>query len=265
MAVVVSGLATTAVKGTRLRAVDEIALEPSGARGDRRFYLIDERDRMQNGKQLGELTRVVADYSEPDDVLTLAFPDGRVVGARVQRGPSVPTRFYSGSVDGRLVDGPWSAALTDFLQRPLRLVESEGAVDRRERGGASLISRASLARLAQAAGEQRLDSRRFRMLIEIDGVSAHAEDAWVGRSVRIGQSVVRFGGHVGRCLITSRHPDSGQIDLPTLEILGEYRRDIDATEPLPFGIYGEVLEAGPVRVGDAVSLLHECRESKVRE
>jgi hypothetical protein len=45
----VTGLATTVVKGTRLRPVSEVELESGGARGDRRFYLIDERGRMVNG------------------------------------------------------------------------------------------------------------------------------------------------------------------------------------------------------------------------
>ena len=59
---------------------------------------------------------------------------------------------------------------------------------------------------------------------------------------------------MGRCLITSRHPETGEVDLPTLDILGSYRRDLDSTEPLPFGIYGEVLSEGSVRVGDPVTL-----------
>jgi hypothetical protein len=92
------------------------------------------------------------------------------------------------------------------------------------------------------------------MLIEIDGVEAHAEDAWVGHAVRIGEASVAFEGHVGRCLITSRDPDTGVVDLPTLDILRDYRRDLDTTEPLPFGVYGRVLEPGTVRVGDAVLL-----------
>jgi uncharacterized protein YcbX len=93
------------------------------------------------------------------------------------------------------------------------------------------------------------------MLIEIDGVEAHAEDAWVGRSAKVGEAVVRWRGHVGRCLITSRDPESGVIDLPTLDVLGEYRRDLETTEPLPFGIYGSVQESGRVRVGDELHLL----------
>ncbi len=90
------------------------------------------------------------------------------------------------------------------------------------------------------------------MTVEIDGLEAHEEDGWVGREVRIGDATVRFNGNVGRCLITSRDPESGQIDLPTLDIIGSYRREVQTTEPLPFGIYGEVIEEGVVRVGDPV-------------
>jgi uncharacterized protein YcbX len=61
-------------------------------------------------------------------------------------------------------------------------------------------------------------------------------------------------GHVGRCLVTTRHPDSGLSDLPTLELLS-YRRELATTEPLAFGVYGEVLEPGRVRVGSVVALV----------
>ena len=61
--------------------------------------------------------------------------------------------------------------------------------------------------------------------------------------------------HVGRCLITSRDPDTGEIDLPTLDILRDYRSGLDTTEPLPFGIHGEVIEPGRIRIGDPVVLM----------
>jgi len=252
---VVVRLAFTAVKATRLRQADHIELGPGGVRENRRFYLIDERDRMINGKLIGELQQVVADYSDAQRTLRLELPDGRVVDDEIRLGDEVTTTFFSQTAQGQIVEGPWSDALSEAFDRPLRLVEvgdRETAVDRGPTGAVSLISRASLARLAQAGGKDSLDSRRFRMLIEIDGVSAHAEDDWVGRAVRIGETTIGFGGHVGRCLITSRDPDSGQIDVPTLEMLGDYRTGLDSTEPLPFGIYGRVLEPGAIRVGDEV-------------
>jgi uncharacterized protein YcbX len=75
----------------------------------------------------------------------------------------------------------------------------------------------------------------------------------VGRRTRVGEAVIAWGGHVGRCLVTSRDPDTGQIDLPTLDILRDYRGHCATTEPLPFGIYGAVLEPGTARVGDPVT------------
>lgn len=250
----VAALSVTPVKGTRLHRVGSVELRSFGAVDDRRLFVIDARDRMVNSKRLGQLQTVVADLE--GEHLTLTFPDGSRVEDVVELGASLLTRFYSRELAARLVEGPWAHALSAHVGEPVRLVAPErGAVDRGSRGAASLVSRASLAALADAAGRPDVDSRRFRMLIEIDGVNAHEEDRWVGREVQVGEASVRFGGHVGRCLITSRDPDTGKVDLPTLDILGEYRGDIESTEPLPFGIYGEVVNEGTVRVGDRLTVV----------
>src|SRR5207247_1560186 len=90
------------------------------------------------------------------------------------------------------------------------------------------------------AGEESIDARRFRMLVEIDGVEPHAEDEWVGRRVRVGSALVAMHGNVGRCLVTSRDPQSGTIDLPTLDLLGSYRGHVESTGPPP---------VNPTRIG----------------
>jgi uncharacterized protein YcbX len=249
----ITALSITPIKGLQLQRVDQIELGRSGAVGDRRFFVIDERGRMVNGKVIGELQTVIADTA--DGRLRLTFPDGEVVEDEVRHAETLTASFFSQPVEARLLDGPWAAALSEHVGKGVRLVEAEGSVDRGAIGAASLISRASLERLAAEADVADVDPRRFRMLIEIDGVEAHAEDAWVGRSAKVGEAVVRWRGHVGRCLITSRDPESGVIDLPTLDVLGEYRRDLETTEPLPFGIYGSVQESGRVRVGDELHLL----------
>ncbi|MEO8969654.1 MAG: MOSC N-terminal beta barrel domain-containing protein, partial [Solirubrobacteraceae bacterium] len=232
-AITVTRLAVTPVKALRLQAVDAIELVGEGARDNRRFCVIDERGRMLNGKMLGSLQTVVGWFDSVAGELGLRFPDGSSVAAPVAHGESLEIRFFSHACGARLVPGPWAAALSDHLGRAVRLVEPERGVDRGREGGVSVISQASLTRLAHEAGESSVDARRFRMLIEIDGVEAHAEDGWVGRHVRIGSAVVAVNGHVGRCLTTSRDPDSGEVTLPTLDVLGAYRRDLDSTEPLP--------------------------------
>jgi hypothetical protein len=231
-------------------------LEHGGVRENRRFYLVDEHGTMVNGKQIGELSELRSDYREADRTLTVTFPGGERISGPVRVGGEIDARFFRMTLRAPVVLGPWSEAISTHVGRSLRLVEADPArkgVDRGDRGAVSLVSRGSLDRLAAVAGTgHEIDPRRFRMLVEIDGVDPHAEDAWVGRRVRLGDALVGFNGHVGRCLVTSRDPESGTIDLPTLDLLREYRGEEPTTEPLPFGIYGEVIEPGTVRIGDPV-------------
>lgn len=259
-AATVAQLSVTAVKGTRLRTVERVLLRSSGVLEDRRFFIIDARNRMVNAKSLGALQTIVADYDHEERRLTLRFPgagDAGAVSARVELGPAAQVRFYSRSREGRLVEGPFAEALSRHLGQPVRLFEAApqgSGVDRGAAGGVSLVSSGSLRRLAAEGGLDSLDARRFRMLVEVDGLQAHAEDGWVGRVVRIGRARVRVKGHVGRCLITSRDPESGEVDLPTLDLLRGYRGDVESTEPLPFGVYGQVVSPGQVCVGDRVTV-----------
>jgi hypothetical protein len=251
----VTALSVTPVKATRLHVIDSVELDEFGARGDRRFFLIDQSNRMVNSKIVGTLQSVVCQLDDAAGRLTVTLPDGRKVSGPVADGEErVEARFYSSHPVVRVVEGPWTEALSELAGRPLRLVEGDPAVDRGSIGAVSLISRASLHRLASQAGVEQVDARRFRMLIEIDGVEAHAEDRWIGQSVKVGPTVLHFEGNVGRCLVTSQDPDTGEVTLPTLDLLREYRSDVECTEPLPFGVYGRVLQGGRVSVGDPVNV-----------
>ena len=253
----VCGLLITPIKGLRVLPREELVLERGGVRENRRFYLVDERGRMVNGKNIGELSALRSEYRDADRTLTLTLPDGECISGPVQLGREIDARFFRTTAHAPVVLGPWSDAISDYVGRALRLVEAEPGrkgVDRGSRGTVSLVSRGSLDRLAAVAGNGgHIDPRRFRMLVEIDGIYPHGEDAWVGHRVRIGEALEGFNAHVGRSLVTSRDPDSGIIDLPTLDLLREYRGDEPTTEPLPFGIYGEVIEPGTIRIGDPVS------------
>jgi uncharacterized protein YcbX len=134
----------------------------------------------------------------------------------------------------------------------VRLVRAErdgGGVDDRP---VTLVSSASVRELARRAGRDDVDARRFRILLEIDGVAAHEEDGWAGRLLRIGQAGLRVGGPIPRCDVTQRDPDTGGRDLETLKVIHEYRGR-SAARTLDFGVYGDVVEPGTVTVGDQVT------------
>lgn len=259
MAITVTALRVTPVKSLRIRTVDAIELGPGGARGDRAFYVVDEHGAMVNGKRLGALQTVIADYDLAGDTLALRFGGGEEVAAPIRLGPELDTTFFGIARRARVLDGPWAAALSRHVGRELRLVADGSAADRGPVGAISLVSRGSLERLARAERPDRpggrgsdspVDARRFRMLIEVDGVEPHGEDGWLGRDLAVGEARLRIHGNVGRCVTTTRDPESGEVDVPTLKMLATYRMDMDTTEPLPFGVHGAVLAGGWVRVGD---------------
>jgi uncharacterized protein len=253
----VSGLSLAPVKGLRISRVQRATLEPDGLRGDRTLFLVDERGRMVNGKRHGSLQQVAATLD--GGRLTLEFPDGRALSEPVRLGDeSFSVSFFNRPREARLVEGAFSEAISQHVGEPVRLVafaDGRPAVDRGRQGAVTLVSEASIASLAELAGDGPLDPRRLRMSIELDGAAPFEEDSWLGSDLRIGaEAVIRAKGHVGRCLVTSRDPQSGEIDVPTLDLLRRLRGEVPTTEPLAIGIYGAVVRPGPIALGDAISL-----------
>jgi uncharacterized protein YcbX len=250
----VARISIAPVKSLGLVHPDQVLVEAGGVTGNRRFWLLDERGALFNNKRSGPLVRIRPEWDEATRRLALTFPDGERVEGEVELGEPVAAQMYGEPLPSRRVRGPWQEAISRFAGRPLTLLwADEGAVDRGlRRGTVSLVSRASLERLGEEAGaDEALDGRRFRMLFEIDGVDAHAEDGWLGTRVQVGEAVLELVGDVGRCVVTSHDPDTGVTDLDTLGTLARYRPEGRA-EPLPFGVYGAVAVPGRVRVGDPV-------------
>jgi MOSC domain-containing protein len=251
------------VKALGLVHPEAVYLARTGVAGDRRFWLRDGDGRLVNDKTHGELMRVRVTWDEGTRRLTLSFPDGAVADGVVEPGAPVDAVLYGEQHASRSVEGLWQEALSRYAGEPLTLLWSEtGAVDRGvAQGAATLVSRASLERLREETDSERpVDGRRFRMLFEIDGVGAHEEDEWIGARVAVGDAVVAPAGDVGRCVVTTRHPDTGVSDLDTLGALSRYRRQ-GRTEPLPFGVYGAVVVPGRVCVGDPVRLVRGAADA----
>jgi uncharacterized protein YcbX len=248
----VSRLAIAPVKGLGLVHPDEVVLGRSGVRNDRRFYLVDPDGRLTNNKTCGELMQVRPEVSDDASQLTLVFPSGEAVAGEVVAGGAVETSFYGRPVTGRYAEGPWSDALSEHAGRPLRLVRADeqgAAIDRTH--VVSLITDGSLRALARHAGVEQVDGRRFRMTIELVGGDEHQEDEWIGDQLEVGGARIRVTGPVGRCVVTTRNPESGVSDLDTLAALAGYRT-LREGKSFGCGVCGDVLEEGPVRVGDSI-------------
>lgn len=251
----VTRISVTPVKGFRLAHPDEVHLGPDGVAENRRFFLVDADGERLRSSLTPWPVRVRADYDAASEELRMHFPDGSTVeGDAVANGEAIHSTSGTLDVTGRVVDGPWEEPLSRLAGNFVRLA-------RADRTGAgmnapvTLVSDGSLARVAREAGRDTIDSRRFRMLFELEDCEPREEDTWEGRSFEIGSAVVRVGGPVDRCAVTTRDPETGERDLDTLRLLKNYRGQREGDGAVLFGVYACVERPGTVRVGDTFAPL----------
>jgi uncharacterized protein YcbX len=247
----------TPVKGMALVHPEAAELTSRGIPANRRFYLIDADGGLFSTTHHGPLVSVVPTYDPERERLGMRFPDGtEIEGDTASAGEPVSTLFYGRAVRGRIVEGPWSAALSRFVGRPLRLVRAETDGDATDVEPLTIVSTASVADLgARGHHDGPLDARRFRLDVELDGLVPFEEDTWEGDRVQIGGAIVRVLGQIPRCRVTTRDPDTGAHDWDTLTQIAKLRPRIRGDGGLPFGMYARVERPGPVRLGDAVEVV----------
>ena len=244
----------TPVKSTALHHPDRLRFDKRGALGDRRFFLVDGNGKRFSGATKAPILPVVAEYDEERDELEVRLPDGVVVTGRPEAdGEALVVDFYGRRVPARVVDGDFTEALSRYAGHEVRLARPDRPGDALDVRPVTLVSLESVAELARQGGHDgTLDPGRFRMTVEIEGVSRpHEEDAWAGREVRVGEVLLRVGKPVPRCVVTTLDPATGRRDFPTLRVIRDYR-GLNAERELEFGVYAEVVEPGEVRVGDPV-------------
>jgi len=169
-------------------------------------------------------------YADPaDQIVEVTTPSGEVLSID---DPRLIALLGQGGRDGRTLTLLRSdRALTDC--RPV-----------------SLISIETIRQLSDEVGTE-LDKRRFRANIYIDAGRGpgFGEDAWVGRTLRIGaKAVVSVMDRDPRCKMITLDPDTGHA---TPEVMRVVARDHDGTA----GVYAAVLVEGVIRAGDAIALV----------
>ena len=245
----VSLLSVTPVKGLGLHHPESVDLTEAGVAGDRGLFLVDAAGELASCTDIGALMAHRAELDEESGVLTVHGPDGPLRSAPIELGDAVDTDFYGlRTVTGRHVVG-WDDVFSAIAGQPLRLVRGDtGAFDV---AGVTLVGAAST---DGARGGERARARRRPALPDERRDRGQRDRSTrtpgTGREVRLGDAVVRAGGPVKRCAATTRNPDTGEIDLQTLKLIGALK---GREEHAPwgagffFGVYADVLVPGRVQ------------------
>jgi uncharacterized protein YcbX len=253
---VVSRFNVTPVKGTALGHPDAVTLTSAGIPENRRFFLVDERGELFSGSRFGPLVQVRASVGE-DGALTCTFPDGQVVAAATDDlGDRLVVDFYGRPVEAREVRGPFDAAFSDHVSARVRLVRADRDGDGADVLPLTIVGDASVAELGHRGGfPGDLDSRRFRINVEVEGTSPFEEDTWDGLTVQLGEALIRVAGQIPRCVVTTEDPDTGVHDWNTLKQIAAIRPLMPDRTGIPFGMYAEVVRPGRVAAGAPVAPL----------
>ncbi len=246
------------VRSLALEHPTEIFLTEQGVAEDRRFYLIDERGFLVDRVVVGRLVQASGHTDPAGETLRVTLPDGTVLEGDVHLGAAVETPLHGRVAVGHEVIGPWGEALSPLAERPVRIIRTDRIGGTRRGNAASLVSQGSLDELARQAGVPNVDGRRFRMLMDLDGATAHEEDAWIGRRISVGEAILRVTERDARCAITTQDPDTGGRDLDTLRTILSYRGPMPDSKGAPkamFGVLADVERPGRIRLGDEVRVV----------
>lgn len=213
----VSRLSTTPVKGTALHHPRTVTVTDNGVLENRRFHLVDAQYRLYNGKQHGPLVRLTAEFDADSAHLRLRFPDRpSVEGRAADLGEAVCTDFYGRDVDEHLVEGPWSAALSDFVGEEVHLVAVDRPGDAVDVHPVTLMSSATIEHL------RRVTPDGGTLTTAGSGcwsrwTAATCTRRTPGRPARADRrGHLHVVGPVPRCVVTNENPDSGVVDVNTL-------------------------------------------------
>ena len=242
------------VRSLGLEHPESIEVTDRGVVEDRRFFLADATNRLVDKLVIPELSRI-STHTDPDAThLRMTFPDGTVVEDEVRLTDPIETPIHGRTGVGHIVEGPWTAPLSEFAGRPITLVRCDRPGGTRSGNPVSLIGDGSLTELARHADTGPVDARRFRMLIELEGADPHEEDTWMGGRIAIGTAELLITKPDARCAMTTQNPDTGERDLDTLRTIIAYR-GLREGKHADFGVLGDVTVPGTIRLGDEVTVL----------
>ena len=277
------------VKSMAGEQVTEAEMTAGGITGDRAYALIDaETGKVVSAKSV-RLFPDILDYGAafagppspgaPPPPVVITCPDGSVIrsddpgadaalsarlGREVRLAASAPPDYtidqYHPDLDadtpGRLVEQPLGAALYAQLGAP-SAVPADSFFDAFPM---TLITTATLRRLAELASQSDFDIRRFRMnlIVETAG-SGFVENDWIGGRVGVGDAALGVAIGALRCIMTTLAQPGLPRDAGVLRTLVQHNSlpitlaGHDIGERPCAGVYADVAAPGVLRRGAPVT------------
>jgi uncharacterized protein YcbX len=145
------------------------------------------------------------------------------------------------------IEGFFATYSADDLRGPPRVLHGEGhSFSDVAAKVVSIINLASVAQVENAVGAP-VDPLRFRGNLHVEGLPAWAEFDLMGKTIAIGEARLKVVKRIVRCAATNVEPRTGIRDMEIPKTLMQAFGHMDC------GIYAEVVRAGTVAAGDALT------------
>ena len=95
---------------------------------------------------------------------------------------------------------------------------------------------------------KKIDPSRFRANLLIDNIDPWKEFDWVGKKVKIGESVLEVFKRTQRCAATNVNPENAIRDINIPNEINSYFGHLD------LGVYAKVKKTGIISVNDELHL-----------
>lgn len=260
------------VKSVAGTAPDEVAVEPWGLSGDRRWALIDPEGTVITQRRHPRLALAAARPTGGGRIAVTAPGMTELFAEVPEPGPLEPVMLFGKKVETVAAATTAADWFSTYLGEPVRLVHMDDPAVRRPvdldyalpgetvslADGypllittlASLDALNSLIAQGDHPEEGPLPMNRFRPNVVVSGAEAWAEDGWL--RIAIGDAVFRGVRECGRCVVTTTDQETAERGKEPLKTLAKHRR---IGRSLAFGRMLVPVRVGTVRVGDEVRVL----------
>ena len=263
----IEGLNIHPLKSGRAIPVDSATVRLDGLADDRRFMIVEPDGRFITQRELQALARIEA--TAVGESLHLEM-EGRQLFASFEPEDRLDVTVWDSPVNAAVADEAVNDVLSDWLDRPVKLVHMDALAHRAEGedwagqpapvgfadGFPILVtttgSLADLNRTLAAKGQEPVGMDRFRTNILVSCDDPWEEDLW--EAIEINGIVFDFVKPCARCIMTTQDQTTGErIGGNPIQGLAEKRMSADRRVPgVLFGWNAVPRGEGEIRLGDTV-------------